>query len=213
MLNTFRILFLLILFVPVFCSAETNTNTDANGEPNADKMLIDVNLLFSVPDAGGNDNFHTGKTLLVNYNYYFKSWLIVTGGVFVSEKISTNPASDVVSIHQETIQSRGITFGVRSEHKFSKRNKIYGRLGLLYYASKLTVDEYFDSGIPVGSVSDTTDGYGYYAAMAWAHSFTRQVSLQLELYTMAQLDLFKDKSTTPFDLKNTGISIGVGYAF
>jgi hypothetical protein len=199
MLTTLRVILLSSLFLPAISFAEN--------------MLIDVNVLFSVPDAGGTDDFHTGKTLFVNYNYYSKPWLVATGGVFITEKISTNPQSDVVGTHQETIESKGITFGMRSEYEFSKRNKIYGRFGLLLYSSKLTVEDYFNPGLPVTKVSDSTDGYGYYVGMAWAHSFNRKISLQLELLTMAQLDLFKDKSKFPFDLKNTGINIGVGYAF
>ncbi len=199
MLKTLRIILLSGLFLPSLSFAEN--------------MLVDVNVMFSIPDAGGDDDFHTGKTLFVNYNYYFKPWLIATGGLFISEKISTNPKSTVTATEQQTIESKGITFGLRSEYEFSKRNKIYGRLGLLLYTSKLTNDEYFSPGIPVATTSASTDGYGYYVAMAWAHSFTQKVSMQLELLTMAQLDLFKGKSKFPFDLKNTGMNIGVGYAF
>jgi hypothetical protein len=55
--------FLKIIFIAVCLSVSTSGY--------AKDMLIDVNVLFAVPDAGSSDDFHTGKTLSVNYNYYF----------------------------------------------------------------------------------------------------------------------------------------------
>jgi len=188
------------LFIPALSYAEDN-------------MLVDVNVLYSVPDAGGSDKFHTGKILSVNYNYYFKSWLAATTGVFISEEISTDPATDVVGTYQATIDTWGVTFGVRAEYLSSNRNKVYARAGLLHYETELTVDEFFAPGLIEGSSTSKADGLGYFAALAWAHSFNKQVSLQLELSTMTQLDLFKGETTRPFDLTNTGFSIGLGYAF
>ncbi|MGB5457877.1 MAG: hypothetical protein WBO18_18160, partial [Gammaproteobacteria bacterium] len=48
------------------------------GTANADeeivrKQLVDASLLYATLDAGGNDNFHTGKMLSINYSYYFKT--------------------------------------------------------------------------------------------------------------------------------------------
>ncbi len=197
--------FLKIIFIAVCLPVSTSGY--------AKDMLIDVNVLFAVPDAGSSDDFHTGKTLSVNYNYYFLSWLAATAGVFISEEISTDPITDVVGTYQATIESEGITFGLRSDYQFSKRNRIYGRAGLLLYKSKLTVDEFFSPGVPSGSSSDTTDGQGYFIAIAWAHSFTKRIRFQLELSNMTQLDLFKGETTRPFDLSNTGVSLGLGYAF
>jgi len=180
---------------------------------NADNMLVDANVLYSVPDAGGSDNFRTGKLLSVNYNYYFKSWLAATTGIFISEEIKANPITDVVGVYQTKIDTWGITFGVRPEYVISMRNKIYGRAGLLFYKTKLTVDEYFAPGLEAGSRSSIADGNGYFFALAWAHTFNKRLSFQLEFSSMTQLDLFKGKTTRSFDLKYTGFNIGMAYAF
>lgn len=181
----------------------------------AENMLIDANILYTIPKAGGSDNFHTGKVLSVNYSYYSLPWLAVTSGLFVSEDIADNTTTDIVGTFQATIQTRGFSVGLRPEHVFSKRNKIYGRASILVYSTNLTVEEYFAPGLPTGSTSATTDGNGYIIALGWAHSFTQKVSFQLELHSLQQLDLFDGKTTANnvFDLNYTGLSLGLGYAF
>lgn len=179
----------------------------------AKDMMIDVNVLHAAPDAGKTDDFHTGKVLSVNYNYYFRSWLAATAGVFISEEIGSDTFADVVGVYHAVIESQGITFGARAEHSFSDRNKIYVRTGLLFYDTRLTVEEFFAAGLPSGSSSSSTNGQGYYLAFAWGHSFTRHIGFQLELSNMTQLDLFKGESSKPFDLKYTGLSFGASYAF
>lgn len=179
----------------------------------AQNVLLDVNLFYAAPDAGGNDDFHTGKTLWLNGSYFFLPWLAVTGGVLVSEEIREKPASDVVGSYQASVESRAISLGLRPEKAFSERNRVYARAGVLLYSTELVVEEDFGPGVPNGSRSDSTSGYGYFATVGWGHSFTPAVSFQLELGNMTQLGLFEDKSAKPFDLSHTGFSIGLGYAF
>lgn len=180
----------------------------------AENTLIDANVFYSIPDAGGTDDFHTGKTINVNYNYYFKPWLAVTGGVFFSEEIFDNVRSDINSTYQSSLESRGITLGLRPEHKFSDRNKVYGRAGILYYDTTLRVSELFEPGIS-NSSTQSTSGNGFFIAAGWAHSFTQKVTFQLEVASYKQLKLFdgKTSSSQVFDLTNAGFSIGLGYAF
>jgi len=182
---------------------------------NAENMLVDANILYTIPDAGGSDNFHTGKILSLNYNYYALPWLAVTSGLFLSEEIADNPSTDIVGTFQARIETSGFTVGLRPEYAFSKRNKIYGRAGILVYKTKLTVDEYFAPGLISGSTSDTANGNGFIIALGWAHSFTQKVSLQIELKTQQQLDLFDGKTSADnvFDISYSGFSLGLGYAF
>jgi len=196
-----RLLTLLILALPGFSYAEN--------------MLVDTNVLYTIPDAGGTDDFHTGRVFNANYNYYPLSWLALTGGIFISEEIFDSTRTDIAGTFQASIETQGITLGVRPEYKFSKRNKMYARTGLLMYKTKLTVREFFDASLPSGTTSDTTDGSGYYVAIGWAHFFTPHVLFQLELATQKQLNLFDGKTAAEnvFDLNTSGFSLGVGYAF
>ena len=181
----------------------------------AENMLVDVNLFYTVPDAGGNDDFHTGKIPSINFNYYYQPWLAFTAGIYFSEEIFDNTQTDIVGTFQASIESQGLMLGVRPEYKFSERNKVYARTGLLTYKTKVTVREFFEPGLPFGTTSDSADGTGYYFTLGWAHSFTPSISFQLEFGTQKQLDLF-DGKTTPdrvFDLTLTGFSLGLGYAF
>lgn len=202
MLKTIKII-LAVIFI--FISAGTH----------AENMSIDGNILYAIPDAGGSDDFHTGKIINVNYNYYTLPWLAITTGLFFSEEIFDEVQRDIVGTYQASIETHGLTIGVRPEHQFSKRNKVYGRLGFLLYETKLRVDEYFEPGLPTGSNAETTDGNGYFIALGWQHSFTDKVSFQLELNTQRQLDLFDGKTSADrvFDLNNNGFSLGLNYAF
>ncbi len=181
----------------------------------ADKMLVDANILYAMPDAGGSDDFNLGKIASINYNYYYRPWLALTAGAFISDEIIDAPKTDIVGTYQTFIETYGLTLGMRPEHVFSERNKIYARAGVLYYDTTLSVEEYFEAGVPAGTTSSKTNGYGYFIAAAWSHSFTKSVSFQLELSQQKQLSLFEGKTTASnvFDLSFTGISIGVGYAF
>jgi len=178
-------------------------------------MLIDANVFYTAPDAGGSDDFHTGKILSVNYNYYALPWLAVTSGLFASEEIADNTRTDIVGTYKASIETHGFTLGLRPEYLFSKRNKIYGRAGFLLYKTSLKVEEYFAPGLPSGSNTDSTDGNGYFISLGWAHSFTKKVSFQLELKTLRQLDLFDGKTSAEnvFNMNYTGFSLGLAYAF
>ncbi|MFV2057783.1 MAG: hypothetical protein ACC707_15055 [Thiohalomonadales bacterium] len=178
-------------------------------------MSVDANFFVTVPDAGGSDDFHTGKFLTVNYNYYLLPWLGLTSGFFASEEILDNVQADIVGRYQASFKTQGMTVGVRTEHNFSKRNGVYARLGLLLYDTRLTVEEYFAAGLPAGSRSATTNGYGYFIAFGWAHSLTQKLQFQLELANQTQLNLFEGKTDAKhvFDLRSSGLSVGLAYVF
>ena len=178
----------------------------------AKKHLVDANLMFATLDAGGSDNFHTGRMLQINYNYYFKAWLAVSAGVIVTEEIAEEPQQDIAGEFRGIIQTNALVLGLRPEYAFSDRNRVYARTSVLAYSSELQVEQFFGSGLPNDTSSDTTDGYGYLAGIGWAHSFTKRISMQLELSHMAQLDLF-DESSKSFDLKSNSFGLGIGYAF
>ncbi|RDH82894.1 MAG: hypothetical protein DIZ80_11540 [endosymbiont of Galathealinum brachiosum] len=181
----------------------------------AEDMFVDTNILYTIPDAGGSDDFHTGKIIHINYNYYYLPWLAVTSGAFFSEEIFDEPRTDIVGTYQASVKTYGVTIGLRPEYTFSKRNKIYGKAGILLYDTKLNVQEFFEAGSPGGTSSDSTDGDGYFLAIGWAHSFTDKVSFQLELNSQVQLDLFDGETSADnvFDLTNSGFSVGLAYAF
>lgn len=183
----------------------------------AENMLFDANILYTIPDikAKDTDDFHTGKIVNFNFNYYTHSWLALTAGLFVSEEIFENPNSDNVGTFQTSLETQGITLAIRPEYKFSDRNKVYSRLGILFYQTNLKVNEFFELGRIVGSKSRTANGNGYLFSLGWAHNFTQHVSFQLELYNQTQLDLFggETKTDKAFDLSNSGFTLGLGYAF
>jgi len=181
----------------------------------AKDMLIDGNIFYTVPDAGGTDDFHTGKILNFNYSYYYRPWLALTAGIFFSEEIYDEVQTDIVGTYQASVETRGLSLGIRPEYSLSEQNKIYARLGIISYKTKLIIDEYFEPGLPTGSSDSTTTGNGYLISFGWQHSFTNEISFQLELKNQKQLDLF-DGKTSPdrvFDFSYTGFSIGLGYAF
>lgn len=181
----------------------------------AENMLVDGNILYTVPDAGSSDDFHTGKIISAHYNYYYRPWLAFTTGIFFSEEIFDETRQDIVGTYQASLETHGLTIGIRPEYVFSKRNKIYTRLGALLYETKIRVEEYFEPGITAGSSTDSTDGYGYFIDFGWSHLLTEKLSFQLELNSQNQLDLFDGKTSAErvFDLNNTGFSLGLSYAF
>lgn len=178
-------------------------------------MLLDANLLFALPDAGGSDDFNLGRVLSINYNYYYRPWLALTAGAFLSDELIDKPKADVVGAYQSFIETYGLTLGLRPEYVSSKRNKIYARAGFLFYNTTLSVEEYFETGLPAGTTSSNTTGYGYFISAGWAHTFGNNISFQLELSQQKQLSLFEGKTAANnvFDLGLTGISFGIVYAF
>ena len=200
----------------IFCLLVLNT-ASAGDEIVADdgdvrKQLVDANLLYGIPDAGGNDDFHTGKMLSISYSYYFKDWLAATAGLLLTEEIPEKQQTDVAGDYRGIVQTQAIIIGVRPEHAFSERNKVYARVGVLVYQTELQVEQFFGTGMPNGTTSADTDGFGYMAAVGWAHNFTPPFSLQLELNYMVQTDLFED-SPRSFDLTTSSGGFGFAYAF
>lgn len=188
------------------------TGTASANEEIVRKQLVDANLLYVVPDAGGNDNFHTGKMLSINYSYYFKNWLAATAGLLLTEEIPEKQQTDVAGDYRGIIQTQAIILGIRPEYAFSERNKVYARMGVLAYQTELQVEQFFGTGMPNGTTSADTNGFGYMVAAGWAHNFTRRFSLQLELNYMVQTDLFEE-SPNSFDLTSSGGGFGFAYAF
>ena len=176
------------------------------------KHLVDANLLYATLDAGGNDDFHTGKMLVANYSYYFKTWLAVTAGLLLTEEIPEKQQTDAGGDYRGINETQAIILGVRPEHAFSARNKVYARAGVLVYQTELQVEQYFGTGLPNGTTSFDTDGFGYMVAAGWAHNFTRRFLLQVELNYMMQSYLFEE-SPNAFDLTTSSAGFGFAYAF
>ena len=134
----------------------------------AKKHLVDASLMFATLDAGGSDNFHTGRMLQINYNYYFTSWLAASAGVIATEEIAEEPQQDIAGEFRGIIQTNALVLGLRPEYVFSDRNRVYARTSVLAYFSELQVEEFFGSGLPNGITSHPTDGYGYLLGFGWA---------------------------------------------
>jgi hypothetical protein len=201
--HIFRLLVLMFLLVAGSAGA---------GEEPLRKHLVDANLLYVTLDADGNDNFHTGQMLAINYSYYFKPWLAATASLLLTEEIPEKPQTDVGGDYRGIIETQAIILGVRPEYAISARNKVYGRLGVLAYQTDLKVEQYFGTGLPNGITSSDTDGFGYMIAVGWAHNFTPRFSFQAELNYMVQTDLFEE-SPNAFDLTSSSGGFGFGYAF
>ena len=174
---------------------------------------LDVNLGWTSLDAGGNDNFKSGKSLAVHFDYFLKHWLAADLGLYVSDKTLEESSQDVVGTYRTSIQSQAILLGLKPRYKFSTPYEVYGRLGLQYWRTELEVEEYFGTGIPEGTSSADDTGYGYYVSIGGGHYVTENVIVQLELRHMEQLDVFEGKSQYPFDLAINSFSFGVGYRF
>jgi opacity protein-like surface antigen len=179
----------------------------------AENMQFDINLLLTSMDAGGNDDFQSGKAIAAHYNYYFNTWLAADLGLLASDKTLDQSREDVVGDYRVSILTQSILLGLKPRYKFSTPYEVYGRLGLLYWRTELEVEEYFGEGIPGGKKSATDNGYGYYASIGGAHYVTENTMIQLELRHMKQLDVFGGKSNFPFDLTINALSLGLGYRF
>jgi len=179
----------------------------------AENMQLDANLLLTQLDAGGNDEFKSGKAIAVNYNYYLKNWLAADIGLLVSDKTLEQSRQDIVGDFRASIQTQSILLGIKPRYKFSTPYEVYGRLGLLFWRTELEVDEFFGEGIPGGTSSAKDSGTGYYASIGGAYYVTENVIVTLELRHMKQLDVFEGKSSFPFDLVINALSLGVGYRF
>ena len=183
------------------------------GSAHGDNMQLDVNLLRTILDAGGNDDFKSGNGLVVNYNYDLKQWLATDIGLFLSDKTLDQSRKDVVGDYRASIQTQSLMFGVKPFRRFSAPYEIFGRLGLLLWRTELEVDEYFAPGIPGGSTSAKDNGLGYYISLGGAHYITDKILVQLEIRHMKQQDVFEGKTAFPFDLEINAFSLGVGYRF
>ena len=176
-------------------------------------MQLDVNLGWTSLDAGGNDEFKSGKALAVHYDYFLKNWLAADVGLYLSDKSREQSRQDIVGDFRTLIQTQAILLGIKPRYRFDNPYEVYARLGLQYWRTELEVEEYFGPGIPEGTDSATDTGYGYYASIGGAYYVTESVLVQLELRHMTQLDVFEGKSQYPFDLAIISFSFGVGYRF
>jgi hypothetical protein len=179
----------------------------------AGEMQLDASVLLTDLDAGGNDEFKSGKGLALQYSYYLKEWLAADVGLFVSDQTLTENSQDVVGDYRASIQTNSVLLGIKPRYKFSAPYEVYGRLGALYWQTELEVEEYFDESIPGGKTSATDTGTGYYASLGGAHYIGEHVVVQLELRHMMQLDVFEGESNYPFDLQINALSFGLGYRF
>ena len=179
----------------------------------AKNMQVDVNGSITFLDAGGNDDLESGRTLTVFFDYSLKPWLALDAGLLVSDKAQDEIRTDIVGTYQASIGTRMLLLGVKPRYRFDGPFEIYGRVGLTYWRTEIEVEEYFNDVIPGGIATDSDTGYGYYLNFGALHNITQQVSVQLELSYMQQLDVFKDKSSYPFDLTINSIGIGIGYRF
>ena len=202
-------IFQLVVWMPEAVHAEDWPVKDASVK----SMQLDVNLMLTKMDAGGNDEFHSGQAIAVHYNYYFYNWLAADIGLITTAKTLDQDRTDVVGTYRASIQTSSFLLGIKPRYRFSAPYEIYGRMGLLYWQTELEVEEYFAEGIPGGIISATDNGSGYYASIGGAHYVTENVIVQLELRHMKQLDVFQGQSNFPFDLTINALSIGVGYRF
>ena len=176
-------------------------------------MQLDVNLLLTAMDAGGNDEFKSGKAVAVHYSYYFKNWLAADIGLLTTDETLDESRKDVVGDYRARIQTSSILLGIKPRYRFLAPYEVYGRFGLLYWSTELEVEEYFSETIPGGTSTATDNGSGYYASIGGAHYITENVIVQLEIRHMKQLDVFEGQTDFPFDLTINALSIGLGYRF
>jgi opacity protein-like surface antigen len=179
----------------------------------AENMQLDVNLGWTRLDAGGNDEFKSGKALAVHYDYFLKPWLAADIGLYLSYKTLEQSREDIVGNYRTSIQSQAILLGVKPRYRFENPYEVFSRLGLQYWRTELEVEEFFGTGIPGGTDSAKDTGYGYYASIGGAYYATENVLLQIELRYMEQLDVFEGKTQYPFDLAISSFSFGIGYRF
>lgn len=179
----------------------------------AENMQFDANVLLTRPDAGGNDEFHSGKAINLNYNYYLRDWIAAEIGLMASDRILDQSHNDIVGDYRASIQTQAILLGLKPRYRFEAPYEVFARLGLQYWYTELEVEEYFGVGIPEGKDSATDSGTGYYFSLGGAYYVAKNVILQLELRRMKQLDVFEGQSAYPFDLTISALSFGIGYQF
>jgi opacity protein-like surface antigen len=179
----------------------------------AEHRELDVNLGWTSLDAGGGDEFKSGKALALHYNYFLKHWLAADIGLYVSDKTLEQSRKDVVGDFRTSIQSQALLFGLKLRHKFSTPYEVYGRLGIQYWRTELEVEEFFGPGIPSGTDSANDTGLGYFVSIGGGYYVTEKIMVLLELRHMTQLDVFEGKSNFPFDLAINSFSFGLGYRF
>jgi len=183
------------------------------GIVHAENMQFDANILLARFDAGGNDNFHSGKAIDVNYNYYLRDWIATDLGFMVSEKILDQSQQDIVGDYRASLQTQAVLLGIKPRYRFEAPYEVYARLGLQYWYTELEVEEYFGEGIPEGKDSATDSGTGYYFSLGGAYYVAENVVVQLEYRRFEQMDVFEGQSAYPFDLIINALSFGVGYQF
>ena len=66
----------------------------------SENMQLDANLLLTGFDAGGNDDFHSGRAINVNYSYYLKDWLAADAGLMISSKTLDENQTDIVGTYR-----------------------------------------------------------------------------------------------------------------
>lgn len=204
---------LFILFLVVWMAEAAHAEDMPVKDSSVKNMQLDVNLMLTEMDAGGNDDFHSSQAIAVHYNYYFYSWLAADIGLITIAKTLDQDRTDVVGTYRASILTSSILLGIKPRYRFSAPYEVYGRFGLLYWDTELEVEEFFAEGIPGGKVSATDKGSGYYASIGGAHYITENVMVQLEIRHMKQQDVFGGKTSFPFDLTINALSIGVGYRF
>ncbi len=179
----------------------------------AENNQVDVNLMLTATDAGGNDDFKSGRTLTAHYNWFFRDWLAADAGLVVSERTLEESRKDVVGDFRTSYQTQAILLGLKPRYRFTSPYEVYGRLGLQFWRTELEVEEYFGPGIPAGKDSAKDTGYGYYVSIGGAYYVTDRWLVQLEFRHMQQLDVFEGKTVSPFDLTIDSFGFGVGYRF
>ena len=179
----------------------------------ADNMQLDANLLLTGMDAGGNDNFKSGRAIVLQYSYYMNNWLAADVGLMVSDKTLEESSQDIVGDFRTNVQTQAVLLGIKPRYRLESLYEFYGRLGLQYWHTELEVEEYFGTGIPAGSSSADDTGYGYYLGLGVAHYVTEKFIVQFELRRFEQLDVFEGQTAYPFDLAINAFSVGVGYRF
>lgn len=182
-------------------------------DSHVNNMQLDVNLMLTGMDAGGNDEFKSGKAVAIHYSYYLINWLAADIGLMTTDETLDESRQDIVGDYRASIQTSSFLLGIKPRYRFLAPYEVYGRLGLLYWNTELEVEEYFSETIPGGTSSATDNGSGYYASIGGAHYITENVIVQLELRHMKQLDVFEGQTDFPFDLTINALSIGVGYRF
>ena len=130
----------------------------------------------------------------------------------VSDKTLEESQKNVVGDFPTSYQTQAL-LGLKPRHKIASPYEIYGKVGLQYWCTELTVEEFFGTGIPGGTVSSTDTGFDYYASIGGAYYVTEKWMVQPDFRHMKQLDVFEGKSTFPFDLTINSLGLGVGYRF